>query len=234
MTGEKLEACWSCGAQPSVREREADEWIGSATMVSCDLAGCAGGEVWFTLEQWNRRTESAALKVERDAAISQMKSEERRADEALTELRLVQLRNGEKSSAIDFKTAQLWDSDQRVHQLETESAALRTEVENLRRALAIPHVHPSNLPGYDDALEDAERLRARVAELEKALEVSEKAHRMVCERARQGFDYWDADQNMKAGKCLKALAGLNPGYYPELDAARAAAPEPEPEPETGG
>ena len=131
MTGEKLEACWSCGAQPSVREREADEWIGSATMVSCDLAGCAGGEVWFTLEQWNRRTESAALKVERDAALSQMKSEERRADEALTELRLVQLRNGEKSSAIDFKTAQLWDSDQRVHQLETESAALRARVAEL-------------------------------------------------------------------------------------------------------
>ena len=231
MTGEKLE--WVLGNPSDLEPLERYEWLARDHVIAkFGYTRWNYGDLWDAFDAL--RTESAALKVERDAAISQMKSEERRADEALTELRLVQLRNGEKSSAIDFKTAQLWDSDQRVHQLETESAALRTEVENLRRALAIPHVHPSNLPGYDDALEDAERLRARVAELEKALEVSEKAHRMVCERARQGFDYWDADQNMKAGKCLKALAGLNPGYYPELDAARAAAPEPEPEPETGG
>lgn len=38
--------------------------------------------------------------------------------------------------------------------------------------------------------------------------------------AGEAFDYWDADEDHKAGKLLMALAGMAPGYRPDLDRLR--------------
>lgn len=42
------------------------------------------------------------------------------------------------------------------------------------------------------------------------------------QKALDGYRAWDRDQDAKAGKVLKALAGLSPGYWPDIDALRAA------------
>lgn len=40
--------------------------------------------------------------------------------------------------------------------------------------------------------------------------------------AREALDAWDADNNCRVGKILKALAGLQPGYRADIDALHAA------------
>jgi hypothetical protein len=40
--------------------------------------------------------------------------------------------------------------------------------------------------------------------------------------AAEGYRSWDGDRDMHAGKILKCLAGLSPGYRPDLDAALLA------------
>lgn len=51
--------------------------------------------------------------------------------------------------------------------------------------------------------------------------------RSVQDLAKEVFDYWDADNDMKVGKILKALAGKMPGYRVDTDRIVEAGKEPE-------
>ena len=84
-----------------------------------------------------------------------------------------------------------------------------------------------------DRAEKAEAERAAVCIVNDTLsatidELRERVARLVelvtlmQQRAHEGFDAWDMDKNMRAGKFLKALAGLSPGYWPDMDALRTA------------
>jgi hypothetical protein len=41
--------------------------------------------------------------------------------------------------------------------------------------------------------------------------------RSVQKIAKEAWDYWDGDEDMKVGKILKALAGRMPGYRVDID-----------------
>lgn len=66
--------------------------------------------------------------------------------------------------------------------------------------------------GLDDVLFDAalEDVANAAAALKSVPKIAEQAH-----------DYWDADQDAKVGKILKALGGWA-GYRPDVDALHAA------------
>lgn len=43
---------------------------------------------------------------------------------------------------------------------------------------------------------------------------------LMQQRALEGYRAWDAGNNLRAWRTLKALAGLSRGYWPDLDALR--------------
>lgn len=57
-------------------------------------------------------------------------------------------------------------------------------------------------------------LRAENARMREALD-------LVQSIASEGFEHWVNDRDHQAGKNLKCIAGLAPGYRPDLDAALA-------------
>lgn len=62
-----LSPCPFCGETPSIRDAPA-MWGGDPVkIVTCDLAGCAGGVTWFTLAQWSARPIESAPRAEVEA-----------------------------------------------------------------------------------------------------------------------------------------------------------------------
>jgi hypothetical protein len=69
---------------------------------------------------------------------------------------------------------------------------------------------------------DVERLRAELAALRAERDALRNLVTLMQERAKEGFRAWDADKDAKAGKVLAALAGMKPGYWPDMDNLHAS------------
>lgn len=67
----------------------------------------------------------------------------------------------------------------------------------------------------EDAATELRRLHELNQELVEALNVAVIV-------AQEMYDHWDADRDMKVGKCLLALSGKLPGYAKHIDALHAA------------
>lgn len=107
-----------------------------------------------------------------------------------------------------LKECRIYDSRE-VEALRTDLAAERARAERANSMLAL---------AQSAMLEQAAATQRAMAERDRLRELVF----MMQERAKEGLRAWDKDQDAKAGKCLKALAGLSPGYWPEMDELRAA------------
>lgn len=103
-----------------------------------------------------------------------------------------------------------------------ELAALRADAAEAWRQVHLLKAETSGPDGFatwKDAATD-ERVRRVKAEAEAAR--LRALNLALQQKALDGYRAWDLDQDAKAGKVLKALAGLSPGYWPDIDALRAA------------
>lgn len=68
-------------------------------------------------------------------------------------------------------------------------------------------------------------LRAQLTETQRELDWHktradklEQVIKLMQHKAFKGYRAWDSDLDVMAGKCLAALAGISPGYWPDIDA----------------
>lgn len=147
-----------------------------------------------------------------------------RSELARTELSTIRTRNEESDVRILSAMKEITD-------MKLEREQLRARVEELEAGRSLtcafcgaiypPGTPPTQHERLTAHVKECEKrpLNQRIADLAAACFAKDEALALIAKKADEAFAYWDDDQDMKAGKYLKALALRSPGYLPDLDLA---------------